>query len=242
MRKIVLALFLLCLTVRAFGADRDPRVPFCRIAVQHQLDRWDKTRSWRAAAAEPGSSLYLSPTARLGEWLELRTGRSLVELRRVSIERRETVRYQDARCQAQVAIERPHYSAARLKGAFTDERFRTLVRQHGAGIVYSWSPHMPLSIERVQAIREAGKQLGLPVFYVLDPHADRELAQSTAREYGLDAEALRPMESIELFNRGMLQHYPSVLVFAEGKVRGNLIPGWKHEATYVSWVQERLSE
>ena len=49
------------------------------------------------------------------------------------------------------------------------------------------------------------------------------------------------MESIELFYRGMLNHFPSVLVFSRGQWKGTLIPGWKHEAAYLRMVRERLA-
>lgn len=221
----------------AWGAS-DPELPFCGDAIRRQLDHWARYREWRQS--EPG--LFISPTVSLGEWLELQPQASEIELRKTSWHAREQYRYRPDFCHPRPARQKRHYSPARLGNAFTDDYLRTLVKHYPAGIVYSWSPHMPLSFERIESIRKAARKLQLPVFYVLDPHADRRLARSAARGAKLDDKSLLRMESFELFQRGMLVHYPSVLVFARGKVRGKLIPGWKHEATYVSWVKERLAE
>ena len=231
---------LMGLAVAASGGE--PKPPVCEKEILQQLNRWSPLRQWRLAASEPGMLLYLSPTPLLGEWLELGWNGQFVSLRRVSAERRSLAIYRAGACTVVPTSSRPHYSNSRMAASFTDQTLRSLLQKVPAGILYAWSPGMPLSIERVASIREAGRLLRLPVFYILDPHADRALARRTAEGNGLSAADLRPMESIELFNRGLLQHYPSALVFSRGKIRGTLIPGWKDQNTYVSWVLERMAE
>ncbi len=101
------------------------------------------------------------------------------------------------------------------------------------------APHA-FSLAGFATIKKAAARLGLKVFAVLDPYADPEAARRDVDRHGLERGALMRMESIELFEREMPIHYPSIVVFSGGRVVGPTIPGFKEAETYVRLIAENL--
>ena len=50
------------------------------------------------------------------------------------------------------------------------------------------------------------------------------------------------MESLELWNRGMAIHFPSVVVFAAGRIVGDTIPGMKARDVYERLLARELAK
>jgi hypothetical protein len=240
--------FVLVAAVASLGLGQparaaDPRFPICAAPIRALLDSWEKRRHWETVSLALGEPTVLrTPTRRIGEWLEARVAPDSITIARASDRQIAQARFAPGLCAVRVTVTARHYDPRRMNDAFTDEYLRRILRLNHRGILYSWSPHMPFSIERVDAIEKAAAQLGLKVFFVLDPYADENLAQREAREYGLGPAALRRMQSLELFNRGMLIHFPSILVFSDQRIQGSIVPGWKTDVAYVQFVKERLGE
>jgi|CXWL01.1.fsa_nt_gi hypothetical protein len=122
---------------------------------------------------------------------------------------------------------------------FTDSDLRELVAGKKAGLVYAWSPNMPLSEDSVRDIAEAAKSMGLELTYVADPNVDAAFVERVAKRDGLDIIEPKQMHSLELAMLGMHMHYPSTLVYSNGRIL-TAFPGAKSSGAYVTLIKEAL--
>jgi hypothetical protein len=122
--------------------------------------------------------------------------------------------------------------ATPLRGeyAFQDADLAAFLEQNPQAAIYVWSPHMPLSVRGIPAFLQAARELALPALLLLDPQADDAYARRVANLAALPAEALRRLRSLSLIRRAALLHYPSVLVFSGGALRGSAIAGSRENA------------
>lgn len=125
------------------------------------------------------------------------------------------------------------------------------------GVVYAWSPAMPLSERGITEVTDAARDLGLTLhvvdasgLYVLtdslradsgfdDPLSGESTARST-RAHDVHAEADRALAA-ELIAAGVTVHYPAILIYREGRLLGEAIVGYKTAAAYRAMIVERLA-
>ena len=124
---------------------------------------------------------------------------------------------------------------------FDDAELRTVLSQHERGLIYVWSPHMPYSVQGLIEILELGGQHDLHVVALLDPFAERALVLQTLRQHGLPGTASRRVRSPQLLTRGVTLHYPALLVFHEGALDDQLLPGYTTPAAYLAFIESRLA-
>jgi hypothetical protein len=151
------------------------------------------------------------------------------------------VRLEGKDCQQSLSLTERKLDETRMKGAFTDETLAALVASGKTGLVYAWSPHMQLSLDGVREARKAARQLGAELSLVLDPTADQAQAEAAARKAGLPAEALKPMQSLELQYRGVPGHYPALVAYGKGRILGWASPGYQPAERYTRQVRQRLT-
>lgn len=192
---------------------------------------WRGTGEWRRVAPVRAEQ-EVSPTDSIGVWLERsRTENGDVELRRVSATETQLVRAGGASCELTTA--RFTRTFASTDNAFTDEALRALVRENRAGVIYVWSPGMPLSIQGLDEARAAAKALGISFTPLVADASPEQLAAIHA-----DPTTTRTMASLELVYRNANIHYPSVTFYRDGKVLGAAIPGFKSRDTYARLARE----
>jgi hypothetical protein len=114
---------------------------------------------------------------------------------------------------------------------FSDEDFLKLQQQsrdrsRSVFLVYTWSPHMNLSVRGLEELMESG-QNNLILVPVLDPNANLEIATEIAKQKRWPAEVLRVNEARALIQRGSRVHYPSYSFLRKGQFQGPLLPGYK---------------
>ncbi len=126
-------------------------------------------------------------------------------------------------------------------GAFTDNDLARTMRQLETGVIYLWTPHMPLSISGYRSISAATARLGLALVPLLDPRADPDYAVAAVTEAGMPAAALHPLASIELTFRNLTTHAPSVQIFAGGRLLDAMLPGYRDAEYYAQYITARLA-
>lgn len=109
-----------------------------------------------------------------------------------------------------------------------------------SGILYIWSPHMPYSVQGLAEVLALGKRLELTVVPLLDPDADAGLAARVVQARHLPREVLRPMRSNRLLERGVTLHYPTLVLFREGRLLESMLPGYVSPAVCEAFVRGRL--
>lgn len=150
---------------------------------------------------------------------------------------------------------------------FTDDDLEELIPRHmiGFGVIYVWSPGMAYSYTNAtnpdgaynhvddankpvsgiknahEAALEVGKQLGMSMGFIVlvDPFSRRESIQRAfdAGNHDLKPEMLRRMAAFDLQMRSMGQHFPSVLVYGNGKIFRQMKPGLSTAATYRKFIE-----
>ncbi len=110
------------------------------------------------------------------------------------------------------------------------------------GVIYVWSPHMPLSVDAFRHVASATEALGVALTVVVDPAGDPAYARAMARSAEMPVQAVRPFSSVELLFRNATVHAPSVLVYADRRILGLAIPGYRDATGYRTIIQQRLED
>jgi len=206
----------------------------CAAAVTRQL------RAWHAAGPprdEPHAQMRHWPTGTLGTWVTEVGTPTTVALLRVTPARLTRLEWTADCVERTDDWPRPAADAPR----FTDADLQTLVASGRPGVVYVWSPHMPLSVDGYRAIVAAAASRGVGVHAMLEPGADRAFAQASLGRGGLPPEALRVADSVELRYRDVHLHTPVILVYARGHIAGDAWPGYHSAEEYAAFFDRVLA-
>ena len=94
-------------------------------------------------------------------------------------------------------------------------------------VIYSWSPHMPLSVKGLDQLFPLAKSKKILPLVVLDPNCNLELAQTLVTEHGWPKTVLQLNHSDILIQLGNRIHYPSYIFAKDGKIVSPIYPGLK---------------
>jgi hypothetical protein len=152
---------------------------------------------------------------------------------------------------------------------FTDEDLVKLIEHTtNYGVIYVWSPGMGYSYGRNIDPRGAYEQLDdsnnatsgvknaktaamdvakkmnltMSVTVLVDPFVHRSRVEEAFRagNHDLEDSMLRRMASFELLMRSMGQHYPSLLVYGNGKIFRQMQPGLSTTNSYREFIEEAV--
>lgn len=210
----------------------------CADAITTQLQTWQAIGPPRDGAGVWGDARSRHwPTRTLGTWVtELRPSAAPVLVRASPT---GTTRIEwTAGCLPRTD-DRPRPAADAPR--FTDADLQALVAAGRPGVVYVWSPHMPLSVDGYRALLAAAAPRGVAVHALLEPGADRAFAQASLARGGLPPDALRVADSVELWFRDVHLHAPSILVFAQGRIAGDAWPGYHSAEEYDRFLERALA-
>ena len=210
----------------------------CRRAVEQRLAAWNADRAWiRDPDGALGERQWRIPTREIGRWLLLSQPRNgQPALARIDASGLERIAF-DAQCREKATFES---SATPPADAFTDRELRALVAAEPRGVIFVWSPHMPLSVDAYRTVAEVARRMDLSFTALRDPMSDAAYAAAVAREAGLPASALRMFASVELSFRQATLHAPAVVVFANGRFAGLAVPGYREAAGFEAAISDRL--
>ena len=209
----------------------------CSSAREDIATRWGGTGEWRRLAPYPVAR-DASPTDSIGVWLErtpLADGGE--ELRRVSAEATTVARFDAGACRVSFMVHRRTYDSAATAHAFTDARLRRLLDTHARGLIYVWSPRMPLSVRGLAEARAAASSLGIAFTAIV---ADADSADVAAA--GVRARDAQSLAALELVYRNATQHYPNALFYRDGKIVDVAIPGYQRRETYAALAATYLAD
>lgn len=212
----------------------------CIVQVRDTLAEWETTGEMFQDAGGPlGGRAWRLPTRRLGTWVAVNVDPgSMPTLARVDEYGTTRIRFGPG-CAPAHSRERAAASAE-SRGVFGDPDLAALVSDGAAGVIYVWSPHMPLSVDAYHHITRAAKDLSVPLTALLDPAVDPSYARATAKSAAIPDTALRPFRSVELMFRNATVHAPSLLVYAHGRMLGLAVPGYRDAAGYRAVIEHRL--
>ena len=227
------------------GAAQQPRTVAdagCHDAVERRLAEWGAgAERFRDPDGPLGARQWRLPTREIGTWVLVHeaVGEPLSVAR---VNARTTTRVSfDAQCRELSTTASVQPGAAPDTAAFTDDDVRAMLDAAPHGVVYLWSPHMPLSVDGYRTVSDVARRMGLSFTALRDPMSDAGYAAAVAKEAGLPASALRTFASIELSFRQLNLHAPAVLVFSGGHFDGLAVPGYREAAGFEAAIAGRMS-
>jgi hypothetical protein len=123
--------------------------------------------------------------------------------------------------------------------AFSDADLDRMEKTDKTFVVYTWSPHMNLSVRGLDEALAGENKNGTKVIAILDPACDRSIAEKIAKEHGWPDSVLRRNESASLLARGFRIHFPTYQFVAHGRLQGSVIPGYKSPKE-LTWFRQRF--
>lgn len=239
-RRLSGAAWVICLTAVVAGAAAGQPAGSgpCGAAVAQQRRIWRVVPPARPQPRDGELELWHWPTTRLGVWVaeaQWPGGARLIRLTPAAASLMEW----SPTC-AVTASERPRPAAAAPR--FSDRDLAAAIDRAPRGVIYAWSPHMPLSVDGYRAIAQAAAARGLPVEVVLDPAADRAFAAAEVTRGRLPAAALRVSDSVELLFRDVHVHAPAAQLWAGGRLAGSALPGFHTAAEYGAFLDRAGAE
>lgn len=233
MRSLLLAATTFAL---AALADRPgPKTTSCSPFVQ-ELGFSNAALSWRALAPYP-EPREASPTDSIGVWLERwHMPDGSTELRRVSASLTLVAKLEADGCIQRTEQHRRTFDRAAMARAFTDDRLRALLATKRDGMIYVWSPGMPLSVSGLKQATVAADSLGIEFTAVVADTRPGEIELT-----GIDTIYQQTLNSIELVYRNATIHYPTAIFYHDGSLLGSAIPGYKTSSAYVGLAHDSFA-
>ena len=214
----------------------------CSIAVRDTLAIWETTgEMFRDATGPFGDRTWRLATRRLGTWVALSVDPwALPTLTRIDEHGTTRIRFEPS-----CTLTRSHERALPIDppaDTFSDDDLAALVSDGTPGVIYVWSPHMPLSVDAYHQVVQASEDLGVTMTALLDPGVDPGYAKTVAGSSAIPKGALRPFRSVDLRFRNATMHAPSLLVYARGRMLGLAVPGYRDAAGYRTTIENRIGE
>ncbi len=132
---------------------------------------------------------------------------------------------------------------ARSRGmaVFNDSNLNDLLKSSSWGVIYVWSPFMPLSIEGIKEIRQAMTEKGKGKLTILvDGKANIKAATDLVEKGIVNAEDIRQVDSPELLARGVALHYPSAYIYKSRFLSNRSYIGHKSATVYSKWIDSEI--
>lgn len=218
----------------------------CRPQVDIQLERslGNAIPQWnRVADANFETKVFRSPVEKVGEWLELRlAGKKSPEL--FVLSRDKMIEYSWlSTCETVSKILPPLelFKKDGLAEAFTDADLEALLKSKKKGVLYLWSPNMTYSVTEFRLFRDVAKKRKMEFIPILDHQAKFVDAKAAAKVVGVDVSG-RKLASVDLYMRHGTLHFPTVFVFANGKIHQKRIVGILTATDFDKMLGEWLKE
>lgn len=144
-------------------------------------------------------------------------------------------------CKAAVAQQ--GYSPIKMQGpGFSDADLKKTITSNSWGLIYVWTPYMPLSVEGIAKAKEVAKKKGAPIQILMDPDADPKEAQKWVSKKKVSPSETRKVASAELVSRGMSLHYPAMFIYKKQFLSNRYFVGFKEVPTYSNWIDLELAQ
>ena len=189
------------------------------------LKAWDSLNDWRGSAPEAdGNPVLISPSKKIGTWVQLITRKDgSTVLRRIDSFSIVEVSF-NPKCERRLVVMPKLLPES--SSLFTDLKLEALIKKSFRVLIYVWSPHMPYSVRGFSEAQSYAQKNNYDFLALLDPQADQDFAIQVATKNHFPAKSLQRNASNELRMRGMLLHFPSMLVYDAKTGFSPILPGY----------------
>lgn len=121
---------------------------------------------------------------------------------------------------------------------FTDQQLLEFEKSQKSFILFTISPHMPLSYLAHHQIQLALQDQKIELVVLIDPKVAWEEHVKMAHLANCNCtEKVWQLKSKKLFSMGLHLHYPSVLMINQGVISPRIYPGHKFNKNYQDWLK-----
>jgi hypothetical protein len=214
--KILILLFALNLNQPTFA--KLPLESSCQKPISRLLKTWGHKGKW----LNKTNGLYISSTDQFGEWILFKKENKGITLTKANQSKHIKVHFSKHKCAQKMRVV---LSPKKYYTAINDKSLKDLIAKD-KGIIYLWSPHMPLSYKGIFKIKKAAKKRGLKLHVFMDSSTHPAMASRYQRKY------TQTIDSFELKMRNAFIHFPAVLSFENGKIKPSIKYGYENQNGY----------
>lgn len=149
-------------------------------------------------------------------------------------------------CQPKISDLPTTAPTASPSSGFTDANLSALLTRNKWGVIYVWSPYMPLSIKAATEIKSALAKTDGSLTILVDGKASpTQVAAWVKRGLIVASDKVSvgettPALSTELDTRGLGLHYPALFVYKSGYLSNRTYLGHKRSDSYKKWIDLEL--
>lgn len=119
---------------------------------------------------------------------------------------------------------------------FSDLQLNQVLEKYPTGIIYLWSSGMPLSAKGCQEARAMSRRYRIFFIALQDPFdfddaPFEECADSTVK-----------VSSEQLFKLGIMEHFPAMILFKDGKILEPILHGYENPRALGKFIEKTLGE
>lgn len=129
-----------------------------------------------------------------------------------------------------------NFKALAMLEDFTDSQLELLQLNQQTYILFTLSPHMPLSYLAYQELKLAAKKQSIEIVVLLDPKVSWSEHTRFADTMQFKFDKIWHLKSNQLFIRGLHLHYPAVMLINQGQLSPRIYPGHKPQSVYSEWI------
>jgi hypothetical protein len=129
------------------------------------------------------------------------------------------------------------------KPTFTDKDLFDTMKSSKWGVIYVWSPNMPLSIVAMKELKDAmASRSGGKLTILLDGKTSIKAAEELVASGEVQASEIKQVSSPELFARNMTLHYPVAFIYKNGQLSSRKYIGHKRSEIFGKWIDTSIAE
>lgn len=117
--------------------------------------------------------------------------------------------------------------------SFNSSDLQALIDENAKGIIYIWSPNMPLTWHGRAEAKEVAKEMGVAFTELIDPHSQ---SRKALKENAMKVSAEKILEL------GVLNHYPAVVLYQNGALVKKVIHGYEDQDHLKSLILSVMEE
>lgn len=218
-----------CLAKLNNPADSLPCASQIRIICQ----KWKSSEAWRVEPIGDGELNYSTMTDDFGAWIQIyKVSEDQVNLEKTDANVLLRLRLSKKNCRPDIEVIARQKNRQSLSSFGTDQQLYTAIVKKKNGMILSWSPSMPFSIDAIIQARKVATEEKIDLIVILDRNANLNKARQIVKKNRWPMEYARKFESIELAYRKIENHFPSMLFFKDGRLKDYLLPGLKNSISY----------
>lgn len=122
-------------------------------------------------------------------------------------------------------------------GFFTDTDLQKTLQAKNWGVIYIWTPYMPLSVDALAEIKKAVTNKNGTLTVLMDRNASTDQANKWLSQGLVQKQELLKADAQELFERGLGVHYPVAYIYENGFLSNSEFIGYKTTEMYSKWIQ-----